>query len=173
MLMRKAFLLVLILTLSACATQPEFELSTRKNPNEGLNLFTVSDEDGIIEGAYLEGEYRVDFEARRGSIRPLFSIILEPKYGLYDRSACFIAKNGDPFIIQDYCSVPPLCDPYDVECEEPDSNTRTKEFELAAKASDKIANISFPRGLKWQKEALVNCCKFPEIDTLDIDTVSE
>ncbi len=158
----KKYLLVLFLVffLSSCTNKDSnITLSSRENPQEGLNIFNVSEEYGLIEGAYLEGEYRVDFEARRGALRPLMYLILDPKGGLYDHSGCFIAKNGDPFIIVDSCSVPSLClptdDPESEKCQI-DEQIRTKEFELAEKAGQEMKNLSFPNSLNRNVEVLTS-----------------
>ena len=157
--MKQTLLLTItsLILLSACTTQNDIEFSSKDNTTEGLNLFTVDKDGGIIKGAYLEGEYRVDFEARRGGLRPWIYLLFEPQYGFYDRSGCFISKSGDPFIIFDSCSVPPLCPPEaDSESEacQIDDEVRTKEFQLAEKVAKEIQNITFPRSLKWQKEIL-------------------
>lgn len=162
-------ILFLSFLLTACTnTEENLELSSRENPHEGLNLFTVSEEQGLIEGTYIEGDYRVDFEARRGQRRPLGAFLMDPTLGysfkeilttpqiiLYDVSACYISKQGDPFIVQDSCSLPPLCPPEKEDCII-DEETRTKEFQLAEKAAQELQNISFPKSLERNKQTLTS-----------------
>ena len=172
-MIRKTFFILSLLILLTSCTKQEYngEISSKQNPHEGLNIFNISEEYGVLEGAYIEGEYRVDFQARRGEIRPLFSLLIDdptmgyqikdiiknPSLILYDSSACFISKKGDPFIIMDSCSIPPLClpadDPESENCQI-DDDVRTKEIELAKKTGKELENFTFPKGLQREIDVI-------------------
>lgn len=152
-IMKKILLSFVFFFLIGCTSETFIEISSPLTPHEGLNIFQFSAEEGIIRGAYIEGEYRVDFEGIRTGLRPFFSMLVDPSVGLYDASACYIAQNGDPFIITDACSVAPSCSPEDINCEI-DDKTRTKEFELAYKASQDLMQMKFPSNMQRVQEAL-------------------
>lgn len=159
---------------SCSIKQNNIELASIENTTQGLNIFIISQEQGIIKGAYIEDEYQIFFESIRGERRPFLSIIMDPTLGyslrelftnpqimLYDVSACYISKEGDPFIVQDSCSIPPLCNSDD-NCEINDE-TRAKEFELAQKAAQELQNISFPKSLQRNKESLISIVNIKDL----------
>ncbi len=164
-------ILLLGFLLSACTSQEStISISSRETPQEGLNLFNISEEYGVIEGAYIEGEYRVDFEARRQGLRPFLAYIMEPEIGFYDVSACYISKEGDPFIVMDSCSIPPLCLPTeDQESEncQIDTQTRNKEFQLAQQAAKEMKNLSLPKSLEREVEVITS------VENILTDSISE
>lgn len=152
----------LLLFVSACTSkESNMTVSSREDAQEGLNIFNISEQYGVIEGAYIQGEYRVDFEARREGKRPLFAYLIDPTTGRYDVSACYISKEGEPFIVLDSCSVQPLCAPTNTNCEEINETIRTKEFQLAEQAAEGIKNLTFPESLHREQEVLIDEGKSP------------
>lgn len=134
------------------ATGSEIELSDPSAPHEGLNFFVLSSQDGIIKGAYIEGVYRVDFEAVRTELRVELDYMLETGQ-IYQIDACYIGKKGDPRKVSNSCSADPK-NPSEAIQHEMDRNVISKEFQLVMLTANELSTISLP-GLEHEKNALI------------------
>ena len=83
-------------------------------------------------------------------MRPLTAMFIDPSAGLYDVSTCYIAANGDPFIVMDDCSALPGNNI------EPNATVRAKEFELASKAGEELKQMQFPHNMQRVQQVLVS-----------------